>query len=59
MRPVWTSPIVNTLTSDDAGRLQQIFYSLSRELSEMRAEMESMRSQIAAIDARRQNGVRP
>lgn len=59
MRPVWSSPIVNTLTSDDSARLQQIFYSLSRELSEMHAEMESMRSQIAAIDARRQNGLRP
>jgi len=47
------------LTSDDAARLQQIFFSLSRELSEMKAEMDSMKSQIAAIDARRRNGVRP
>jgi len=59
MKTVWSPAIINTLTSDDAARLQQIFFSLSRELSEMKAEMDSMKSQIAAIDARRRNGVRP
>jgi len=59
MKTPWSSPIVNTLTGADAGRLQQVFFSLSRELSEMSKEIESLRSQVAAIDAKRQYGVRP
>jgi hypothetical protein len=59
MKTPWSSPILNTLTGADAGRLQQVFFSLSRELSEMSKEIESLRSQVAAIDAKRQYGVRP
>jgi len=58
MRTPWSSPIINTLTTDDAARLQQIFMSLSFELSEMRKEMEELRRLVARMD-RNGYGVRP
>lgn len=58
MRTPWSSPIINTLTTDDAARLQQIFISLSFELSEMRKEMEELKRLVASMD-RRGYGVRP
>lgn len=58
MRTPWSSPIINTLTTDDAARLQQIFMSLSFELSEMRKEMEELRRLVARMD-RGGYGVRP
>lgn len=58
MRTPWSSPIINTLTTDDAARLQQIFMSLSLELSEMRKEMEELRRLVARMD-RNGYGVRP
>jgi len=58
MRTPWSSPIINTLTTDDAARLQQIFISLSFELSEMRKEMEELRRLVAKMD-RNGYGVRP
>jgi len=58
MRTPWSSPIINTLTTDDAARLQQIFISLSFELSEMRKEMEELRRLVARMD-RNGYGVRP
>jgi hypothetical protein len=50
MRTPWSSPIINTLTTDDAARLQQIFMSLSFELSEMRKEMEELKRLVARMD---------
>jgi len=58
MRTPWNSPIINTLTSTDAGRLQQIFMSLSFELSEMRKEMQELRESIDKMN-RNSYGVRP
>jgi len=58
MRTPWSSPIINTLTTDDAARLQQIFMSLSLELSEMRKEMEELKRLVARMD-RNSYGVRP
>jgi hypothetical protein len=58
MRTPWNSPLINTLTTDDAGRLQQIFMSLSFELSEMRKEVEDLKRLVASMD-RRGYGVRP
>lgn len=58
MRTPWSSPIINTLTTDDAARLQQIFISLSFELSEMRKEMEELRRLVARMD-RNGYGIRP
>jgi hypothetical protein len=58
MRSPWSSPIINTLTTDDAGRLQQIFMSLSKELTEVRAEMDDLKRMVARMD-RGNYGVRP
>jgi hypothetical protein len=58
MRTPWNSPLINTLTTDDAARLQQIFMSLSFELSEMRKEMEELRKSIDKMN-RNSYGVRP
>jgi hypothetical protein len=58
MRSPWSSPIINTLTTDDAGRLQQIFMSLSRELTEVREEMDDLKRMVARMD-RGSYGVRP
>ena len=58
MRSPWSSPIINTLTTDDAGRLQQIFMSLSRELTEVREEMDNLKKMVARMD-RGNYGVRP
>jgi hypothetical protein len=58
MRSPWSSPIINTLTTDDAGRLQQIFMSLSRELTEVREEMDDLKRMVARMD-RGNYGVRP
>ena len=58
MRTPWNSPLINTLTTYDAGRLQQIFMSLSFELSEMRKEVEDLKRLVASMD-RRGYGVRP
>jgi hypothetical protein len=58
VRTPWNSPIINTLTTDDAARLQQIFISLSFELSEMRKEMDDLKRLVANMD-RRGYGVRP
>ena len=58
MRTPWSSPIINTLTTDDAGRLQQIFMSLSRELTEVREEMDDLKRMVARMD-RGNYGVRP
>jgi hypothetical protein len=58
MRSPWSSPIINTLTTDDAARLQQIFMSLSRELTEVRTEMDDLKRMVARMD-RGNYGVRP
>jgi hypothetical protein len=58
MRSPWSSPIINTLTTDDAGRLQQIFMSLSRELTDVREEMDDLKRMVARMD-RGNYGVRP
>lgn len=58
MRSPWSSPIINTLTTDDAARLQQIFMSLSKELTEVRAEMDDLKRMVARMD-RGNYGVRP
>ena len=58
MRSPWSSPIINTLTTDDAARLQQIFMSLSRELTEVRTEMDDLKKMVAQMD-RGNYGVRP
>lgn len=58
MRSPWSSPIINTLTTDDAARLQQIFMSLSRELTEVRTEMDDLKRMVARMD-RGSYGVRP
>jgi hypothetical protein len=58
MRNPWSSPIINTLTTDDAARLQQIFMSLSRELTEVREEMDDLKRMVARMD-RGSYGVRP
>jgi hypothetical protein len=58
MRSPWSSPIINTLTTDDAARLQQIFMSLSRELTEVREEMDDLKRMVARMD-RGNYGVRP
>jgi hypothetical protein len=58
MRTPWNSPLINTLTTDDAARLQQIFMSLSFELSVMRKEMEELRKSIDKMN-RNSYGVRP
>jgi hypothetical protein len=58
MRTPWNSPIINTLTTDDAARLQQIFMSLSFELSEMRKEVDDLKRLVSSMD-RRGYGVRP
>ncbi len=58
MRSPWSSPIINTLTTDDAARLQQIFMSLSRELTEVRTEMDDLKKMVARMD-RGNYGVRP
>jgi hypothetical protein len=58
MRSPWSSPIINTLTTDDAARLQQIFMSLSRELTEVREEMDDLKRMVARMD-RGSYGVRP
>ena len=50
MRTPWNSPIVNTLTTADAGRLQQIFMSLSSELAESRKELESLKRSVDRMD---------
>lgn len=52
MRTPWNSPIINTLTSDDAARLQQIFMSLSSELSELRKEMDDLKRLVSSMDRR-------
>jgi hypothetical protein len=58
MRTPWSSPIINTLTTDDAARLQQIFMSLSRELTEVREEMDDLKRLVSRMD-RGNYGVRP
>jgi hypothetical protein len=58
MRSPWSSPIINTLTTDDAARLQQIFMSLSKELTEVRAEMDDLKRLVSRMD-RGNYGVRP
>ena len=58
MRTPWSSPIINTLTTDDAARLQQIFMSLSKELAEVRAEMDDLKRLVSRMD-RGNYGVRP
>ena len=50
MRTPWSSPIINTLTTDDAARLQQIFMSLSKELSEVRDELDNLKRLVARMD---------
>jgi len=50
MRTPWNSPIVNTLTTADAGRLQQIFMSLSSELAELRKELDSLKRSVDRMD---------
>ncbi|QGH73543.1 MAG: hypothetical protein [Podoviridae sp. ctDWo9] len=47
MRSPWSSPIINTLTTADAARLAQIFMSLSKELSDMRSEIASLKQEVA------------
>jgi len=58
MRTPWSSPIINTLTTDDAARLQQIFMSLSKELSEVRREVDELKRMMGNINAG-SYGVRP
>lgn len=58
MRNPWSSPIINTLTTDDAARLQQIFMSLSKELAEMRRDVEDLKRLVAGLSAG-SYGVRP
>jgi hypothetical protein len=58
MRTPWSSPIINTLTTDDAARLQQIFMSLSKELAEMRREVDELRRAMGNMSAG-SYGVRP
>ena len=58
MRTPWSSPIINTLTTDDAARLQQIFMSLSKVLAEVRAEMDDLKRLVSRMD-RGNYGVRP
>jgi hypothetical protein len=58
MRTPWSSPIINTLTTDDAARLQQIFMSLSKELAEVRTEMDDLKRLVGRMD-RNNYGVRP
>lgn len=50
MRTPWNSPIINTLTTADAARLQQIFMSLSSELAEMRKETDDLKRLVASMD---------
>ena len=50
MRTPWNSPIVNTLTTADASRLQQIFMSLSSELAELRKELDSLKRSVDRMD---------
>lgn len=50
MRTPWNSPIINTLTTADAGRLQQIFMSLSSELAELRKELDSLKRSVDRMD---------
>lgn len=58
MIPVWTSPIINTFTTDDAARLQQVFMSLSKELSDMRKEIQDLKRLVSSMD-RNGYGLRP
>jgi hypothetical protein len=52
IRNPWNSPLINTLQTDDAGRLQQIFMSLSSELIEMRKEIDKLKSMVSSMDRR-------
>jgi hypothetical protein len=46
----WNSPIINTFTTDDAARLQQVFMSLSRQLAEMSKEIADLKREIKSMD---------
>jgi hypothetical protein len=52
IRNPWNSPLINTLQTDDAGRLQQIFMSLSSELIEMRKEIDKLKSMVSSMERR-------
>jgi len=54
----WTSPIINTCTTDDAARLQQVFISLSKELSDIRKEIQDLKRLVSSMD-RSGYGLRP
>lgn len=56
MRTPWSSPILNTLTTADAARLQQIFMSLSFELSEIRKDIDELKRMVS-VQSRRDYGV--
>lgn len=58
MKTPWSSPIINTLTTADAARLQQIFISLSKELSDLQGEVDDLRRQVGKMNAGNY-GVRP
>lgn len=54
----WNSPIINTFTTDDAARLQQVFMSLSRQLAEMSKEIQDLKREIRAMDLSGGYGIR-
>ena len=54
----WTSPIINTFTTDDAARLQQVFMSLSKELADIRKEIQDLKRLVSSMD-RCGYGLRP
>ena len=58
MRTPWSSPLINTLTTADAARLQQIFISLSKELSDLQGEVDDLRRQVGKMNVGNY-GVRP
>lgn len=47
----WNSPIINTFTTDDAARLQQVFMSLSKQLSEMSKEIQDLKRLVSSMDS--------
>jgi len=54
----WNSPIINTFKTDDAARLQQVFMSLSKQLSEMSKEIEDLKRLVSSMGSRGDYGVR-
>jgi len=54
----WTSPIINTFTTADAARLQQVFMSLSKQLGDMSKEIQDLKRMVSSMDSSGGYGLR-